>query len=62
MWDIEWCDYWPENARVPRINPYSHHKDVYMVEGDKVWYGHPNASWVGFWHLDPKTGNVTKVD
>lgn len=18
---IEWCDYWPENARVPRINP-----------------------------------------
>lgn len=19
--DFEWCDYWPENARVPRINP-----------------------------------------
>lgn len=20
-WDIEWSDYWPENARVPRIDP-----------------------------------------
>ncbi|VVD75131.1 hypothetical protein [Pandoraea commovens] len=19
--DIEWTDYWPENARVPRVNP-----------------------------------------
>lgn len=21
MWPIEWTDYWPENARVPRIDP-----------------------------------------
>jgi transcription antitermination factor NusG len=46
--DMEWCDYWPENARVPRINPSLHTAANKHV----VQYG--DTKWV----FDPRDGDI----
>ena len=45
---IEWTDYWPENARVPRINPSLHTAANKHV----VQYG--DTKWV----FDPRDGDI----
>lgn len=54
---IQWTDYWPENARVPRIVP-----DVHLAKNNyKAYYHWHDTNTFEIWHLDPVTGNVTKV-
>lgn len=49
---ISWCNYWPENARVPRLNPAEHEEKhgytVLYLGGDKP----------GHWQIDPVTGDM----
>ena len=54
---IQWTDYWPENARVPRIVP-----DVHLAKNNyKAYYHWHDTNTFEIWHLDPITGDVTKV-
>lgn len=54
---IQWTDYWPENARVPRIVP-----DVHLAKNNyKAYYHWHDTNTFEIWHLDPVTGDVTKV-
>ena len=54
---VKWTDYWPENARVPRIVP-----DVHLAKNNyKAYYHWHDTNTFEIWHLDPVTGDVTKV-
>lgn len=58
---IQWCDYWPENARVPRITPVvaAFAPEMTIGEVDANEHDEPCGDWID---LDlPNHGGVAKA-